>query len=101
MRIPLSAIPHLIIEQYNLISYVHKGHVLVEMSKCIYGLPQAGILDYEQRVRHLGISGYSPCKHTTGLWRHETRAIRVCLVVDDFAIKYINEDDAKHLLHAL
>jgi len=29
------------------------------------------------------------------------RPIRFCLCVDDFAIKYYSENDAKHLLHSL
>jgi hypothetical protein len=37
----------------------------------------------------------------SGLWRHSTRDITFCLIVDDFAVKYIHEDDAKHLLNAL
>jgi hypothetical protein len=44
MRIPLSAIPQSIIEQYALLKYVHNGHVLVEISKGMYGLPQVDIL---------------------------------------------------------
>jgi hypothetical protein len=101
MRIPLSAIPQSIIEQYALLKYVHNGHVLVEISKGMYGLHQAGILAYKQLVRHLHSSGYSPCKHTSGLWRHHTRPITFCLVVDIFAVKYVDEADAKHLLQAL
>jgi hypothetical protein len=72
MCIPVSAIPQSIIEQYNLLSYVHKRHVLVEISKGMHGLSQACILAYEQVVRHLGISGISPCKHMAGLKWHET-----------------------------
>jgi hypothetical protein len=57
MRIPLSSIPKYIIEKYALLKYVHNGHVLVEISKGMYGLPQAGILSYEQLIRHLQSSG--------------------------------------------
>jgi hypothetical protein len=86
MRIPLSTIPQSIIEQYALLKYVHNGHMLVEISKGMCGLPQAGILAYEQLVRHLSLSGYSPCNHTEGLWRHHTRPITFCLIVHDFAV---------------
>jgi hypothetical protein len=101
MHIPLSAIPQSIIEQYTLLKYVHNGHVLVEISKGMYGLPQTGILAYEQLVRHLQSSGYSPCNHTAGIWRRHTRPITRCLVVDDFAVKYVDEADTNHLLQAL
>jgi hypothetical protein len=36
-----------------------------------------------------------------GFWSHKTRPIFFTLVVDDFAIKYINEVDATHLIEAL
>jgi hypothetical protein len=101
MHIPLSAIPQSVIEQYALLKYVHNRRVLVEISKGMYGLPQAGILAYEQLVRHLHSPGYSPCNHTAGLWRHPTRPVTLCLVVDGFAVKYIDEADANHLLQAL
>jgi hypothetical protein len=101
MRIHLSSIPQSIIDQYALLKYVHNGHVLVEISKGMYCLPQAGILAYEKLVRHLHSSGYSPCNHTAGIWRHHTHPITFCLVVDDFAVKYVDEADANHLLQAL
>jgi hypothetical protein len=67
----------------------------------MYGLPQASILAYGQLVRNLQSSGYSSCNHTAGLWRHHTRPITFCLVVDNFAVKYVDEADANHLLQAL
>lgn len=38
---------------------------------------------------------------TPGYWKHTTRPISFCLVVDDFAVKYIGRDDANHLLTLL
>jgi hypothetical protein len=96
MRIPISSIPPSIIEQYHLLDIV-----LVEISHGMYGLPQAGILAYDQLVRHLSTHGYAPCTHTPGIWSHTTRDIRFCLVVDDFGIKYTKKTDAMHLLTAL
>ena len=87
MMIPINVIPPDIIEKYNLLDYVVNGKVYVEVSKGIYGLPQAGKLANEQLIRHLAPFGYTPCPHTAGLWTHEPRAISFLLVVDDFAIK--------------
>jgi hypothetical protein len=67
----------------------------------MYGLPQAGILAFNQLKTHLATHGYAPCTHTPGLWTHSTRPIAFALVVDDFGIKYTNRDDAIHLLSAL
>jgi hypothetical protein len=101
MRIPISSIPPSILEQYHLLDFVHNGFVLVEISCGMYGLPQAGILAYDQLVRHLSTHSYAPCTHTPGIWYHTTRDITFCLVVDDFGIKYTNKTDDMHLLTAL
>jgi hypothetical protein len=101
MRIPIASIPQSIIEQYHLLDLVHNGFVLVEISRGMYGLPQAGILAYDQLVHHLSTHGYAPCTHTPGLWSHSTRDITFCLVVDKFGIKYTDKNNAIHLLTAL
>jgi len=45
--------------------------------------------------------GYVEYSFILGLWKHATRDITFCLVVDDFRIKYTNKDDLNHLLTAL
>ena len=88
MMIPINVIPPNIFEKYNLLDYVVNRKVYVEVSKGIYGLPQAGKLANEQLIRHLEPFGYAPCPHTAGLWTHKTKDISYLLVVDDFAIEY-------------
>jgi hypothetical protein len=75
MRIPTKFIPPAISEQYNLASLVHHDHVMVEIRKGMYGLPQAGILANQRLVKHLQEHGYHPTPHTPGLFRHDTRPI--------------------------
>jgi len=101
MRIPVKYIPACIMDQYKLAGLVHNGSVLVEIRKGMYGLPQAGILAYERLVQHLAKYGYSPAKHTPGLWKHATRPLSFCLVVDDFGVKYTDSADAQHLVSAI
>jgi len=101
MRIPAKYIPANIMEQYNLAPLVHNGHVLTEIQKGMYGLPQAGILAYNRLVTHLALSGYTPVQHTPGLFRHATRPVTFSLVVDNFAIKYVDRANAEHLLATL
>mmetsp|Transcript_31451 Transcript_31451/g.45871 ORF Transcript_31451/g.45871 Transcript_31451/m.45871 type:complete len:191 (-) Transcript_31451:833-1405(-) len=43
----------------------------------------------------------TPVTHTPGLWKHEAKDVTLCLVVDDFGIKYTNRDDMHHLITAL
>ena len=101
MWIYLKDIPDAIIQQYNLLSLVHKNHVLVEIRKGMYGLPQAGIIANTHLVQHLATHGYQACTHTPGLFHHATRPVTFALVVDDFGIKYEGQDHADHLLAAL
>jgi hypothetical protein len=101
MKLPIAIIPDDIIKLYALAPITYKEHVYVEVSKGIYGLPQAGKLANEQLIRHLEPYCYRPCSITPGLWRHDTRDIMFLLVVDDFGIKYTSLQDAEHLLSAL
>jgi hypothetical protein len=75
--------------------------VLLEISKGMYGLPQSGILTFNQLKTHLATHEYTPCTHTPGPWTHSTRDITFSMVVDNFGIKYTSRDDAIQLLAAL
>jgi hypothetical protein len=101
MRIVITYIPHSIINQYHLLDLFHNGFVLVEISRGMYGLPQAGILAYNQLVAHLAKYGYAPITRASGIWTHDTRDVTFCLVLDDFGIKYTNRCDAEHHFTAL
>jgi hypothetical protein len=62
----------------------------------MYGLPQAGII--AQRLANVGCH---QSKIIPGLWTHEMRKTCFTLVVNDFAIKFTNMEDAHHLINAL
>ena len=38
--------------------------------------------------------------YTAGLWLHEWRLIQISLVVDYLGVKYVGEENAKHLVNA-
>ena len=102
MRLKLSDIPEEIIVQYKLRDIVTPdGYVYTEITKGMYGLPQAGIIALVLLEERLGKHGYSQSKIIPGLWTHTTRPILFSLVVDDFAVKYTRKEDAEHLLNAL
>jgi len=63
----------------------------------MYGLPQSGIIAQDLLTKLLAKHGYRPCRHTHGLWKHDTRAISFTLVVDDFGVKYVGREHAEHL----
>jgi hypothetical protein len=101
MHIPLHMLPQAIIDQYNLTPLVHNNYVYVEIRKGMYGLPQAGKLTNNLVIESLAPFGYHPVPITPGLWRHESRDIAFCLVVDDFGVRYTSKDDADHLIASL
>lgn len=101
MRIPVKVIPKDIIELYNLTPLIHKDHVYVVIKKGMYGLKQAGRIANNQLTVFLAAHGYRPCSVTAGLWTHDTRPIQFTLVVDDFGVKYINDEDFQHLQDVL
>jgi hypothetical protein len=55
----------------------------------MYGLPQVGILANRLLAKRLTKHGYYQVRHTPGLWCHTFRPIMFSLVVDDFAIQYV------------
>jgi hypothetical protein len=67
----------------------------------MYGLPQVGILAQELLAKRLAKHGYHQSKVIPGLWTHETQTTTFTLVVDNFAIKIMSEDNANHIINAL
>ena len=76
-------------------------HVLVEIQKGMYGLPQVGLIAQEHLNTHISASGYTPSRYTPGFYTHTTRKTTFTLVVDDFGIKYHYKHDALPLLYVL
>ena len=101
MRIPLKHIPLDIQERYNIAGMVHNGFVLMEISKGIYGLPQAGKLAQDRLVTHLATHDYIQCVNTPCLFVHRTNGVAFTLVVDDFLIKFKERSAVEHLFSAL
>ena len=100
IRIPLKLIPPEVIAAHSLSEFINNDSVLFEISKGMYGLPQAGLLAQQQLIPHLATHGYhqttTPC-----LFRHATNGTDFTLVVDDFGIKYTTREGAQHLITIL
>ena len=102
MKLKLTDIPGEVIDHYNLRELATpEGYVYCEVTKGMYGLPQAGIIAQELLEQRLGEHGYYQSKIVNGLWKHKTRPICFCLVVDDFAVKYVNRADVDHLINTI
>jgi hypothetical protein len=101
LHIPIKLIPQENIAEYNLLPLVTDGHVCIEVQKCMYGLPQVGILANQLLARRLAVHIYHHTKFTPGLWEHVLRPIKSTLVVDDFGVQYVGGGHANHLINAL
>jgi hypothetical protein len=102
MRLRIADMPDDVIEHYNLRDKATPdGYIYCEIQKGMYGLPQAGIIAQQLLEERLEKHGYRQSKTTPGLWKHDTRPITFTLVVDDFGVKYVGEENAQHLLDAV
>jgi hypothetical protein len=77
------------------------GFIYLEMQQAIWGLPQAGILANKLLCKQLLPHGYYECANTPGLWRHATPMILFMLVVDNFGVNYVNQDNITHLIKSI
>jgi hypothetical protein len=99
MRLRLADMPKDIIAHYKLDEIATPdGYIYCEIQKGMYGLPQAGLIAQQLLEEHLEKDGYRQSKITPGLWTHYTRPISFSLVIDDFGVKYVGEENAQHLL---
>jgi hypothetical protein len=102
MRLKMTDIPDEIIKEYNLQELVTEdGYVYCGINNGMYGLPQAGIIAQELLAERLSKHGYHQSKIIPELWTHETRPTAFTLVVDDFAIKIMSENNADHVINTL
>ena len=101
IKIQVSSIPQAILDRFSLLQYAHNGVVLFEITKGMYGLPQAGLLAQQRLVEHLSSRGFLSGPNTPCLFRHVTRNIAFTLVVDDFGVKYTDKADAEYLIATL
>ena len=67
----------------------------------MYGLPYAGIIAQNLLEKRLEKEGYIQSDKTPGFWSHTWRPISFTLRVDDFGVKYVDEEHAHHLLRVL
>ncbi len=63
---------------------LYNNNVYFRIEKYMYGLPQAGRLSQLRLIQHLRKNGYI---QSPSLFRHLTRDVQFCLVVDDFDIR--------------
>ena len=75
--------------------------IYLETRKGVYGLTQYGNLANNLLTKRLNAAGYYHTLTTSGLWRHKWIPITLCLIVDNFGVKYFDEQHAHHLKNFL
>jgi hypothetical protein len=94
--------PEEVIKEYKLHEYVTPdGWVYIKVIRGLYGLPQAGSLGHDLLERRLNKEGYFQSQTVPGFWKHMTKPIQFVLVVDNFGIKYLKQEDLDHLIRLL
>ncbi len=97
MRLKKTDIPEETMTEYQLQELMTVDrYVYCEIAKGMYGLPQSGIIAQELLTERLVEYGYHQSKIILGLLTHETRRTTFTLLVDNFAIKIMSENNAKH-----
>ena len=98
VRFRADLIPQAIKDHYNLHEKIGRDkYIYARVNKAWYGLKQAGRIAHDDLVKRLAKEGYKKAPLVEGYFTHHTRPISFTLVVDDFLIKYTNEEDLKHL----
>ena len=105
IKIFVATFPPALLADLGLTPYIKtdsKGrpYIFFDIVKTMYGLPQAGLLSQLQLVSLLYEYGYHQTS-TPMLFRHESRDVTFCLVVDDFGVKYSKVADLEHLVDCL
>ena len=67
----------------------------------MYGLTESDSLSNKLLKERLEEHGYAEADHTPILFKHENRPIWFTLTVDDFGVKYIGKEHARHLIYVL
>jgi hypothetical protein len=101
IKLKIKDIPTEIMKKYKLQEYIHNESILMQILTGMYGLAQAGRIAQETLITKLQEAGYLMDNNVKCLFIHETRSTMFTLTVDDFGIKYNNDEDLQHLIEAL
>jgi Reverse transcriptase (RNA-dependent DNA polymerase) len=97
VRFRADTIPKEIWDQYGLDAFVVNGWVYARVDKGMYGLPQAGKVANDNLVPRLNDAGYHETGIIPGLFCHTSNGTVFTLIVDDFLIHHIGDDNLQHL----
>lgn len=100
MWIKLKDIPAKSMAHFNVMKFAVGDKVLVKIKGGMYGLPQAAKLASDHLEQQVLIpNGFVECPHTRSCFRH-SNGLLFAKIVDDFGIKYVDENNVRALLKA-
>ena len=88
-------------QQYIIQAHDKNGYFYLEIRRSIHGLPQEGKLENKYIRKTIRPHEYYEVSHILGLWKHISQQIDFSLIVDYFDVKYVDEDNARHLINSL
>ena len=97
VRVKLEDIPQKFIDEYNLLENERHRWVYFEIVCGCHGLTQSGKLANNLLRTRLEDANYYETATTPGLWRHKWRSILFVLIVDNFGLEYVRNQDADNL----
>jgi hypothetical protein len=101
MRMTRKQVSPAIIAEYGYEEYFVNDMLYFQVNKGMYGLPQAGLLAQNRLIAHIAQHGYTQSDVVPCLFSHATNGVTFVLVVDDFGIKYTNDEGRDHFLDTL
>ena len=88
LKVPLRFLPNVTRTWLHVDHLPNDATILFEVYNAIYGMDDAGRVSQLDLIAHLTPHGYHMCRHTPGLFYHDTRtSFRFATWVDDFLIK--------------
>jgi hypothetical protein len=101
MRLKLSDIPPIIVEQYGLAKFAINGSINFEVVMSMYGHPAAGRLANKLLMKTIEPEGYYEDRLVPCLIKHKTLPTIGALVVDDLGLKVAGEANLMHIVNAI
>ena len=103
LKVPLRFLPPITRSWLQVDHLPNDSTILFEVYNAIYGMDDAGRVSQLDLIEHLTPHGYHMCRHTPGLFYHDTRhSFRFATWVDDFIIKSDpSTDDLSHFITIL
>ena len=98
MQIPITILPQEIIKEYDIDHLIDNRFILPEIKSNVLSITGRST-NLRKLAKNLDIRGYRPTLYSLYLFKHQTRKITFCLVVNNVSIKFIHQHNPPHLVN--